>query len=531
MKKNAKMLPKANTTGEKKISESVNIIRKSRQTKEQTYEESTENYGASKRIKISVKTTTDSAECVVPTDALASTVKDVDAVWAVLGKSTAYNNAQTTYYNSEDIEDAEFEEIHNETTNDAILLENLSDSQTHDENQGKVSGKTEKDITRKEYKNPDEEIRRAAFIKAKKLLGDTLSQVVIPDNVDSPRLVSRVIIDEDNYEEEYEINPQYNPLVDLSEFGTLDSSKDSSSLKDKTLKECILEYVKCRCVKKPSLKASFRSILGYLITLELKYDYTLMPTAIGEKFFEKFQCFLLNFDLAQSTIGGICLNIRAALKWAARFGAIIDPTIDNLDYSTELSKPTIALSEEDISRIKWFDLDKINRRPQYRKTLKLVRDHFLLSCYLGQRFSDMVRVEETNFSENDWKFTITQKKTGNTAVLEMNHVYKEPPSYLKVLLDKYHYKSPWTGNISNYNRYLRELAKLVGFNEDVKFEYKINGKVIKKTFKKWELISSHTARRSFITNAVKRDANLQYIKRASGHKSGSSFDKYVLLDR
>jgi site-specific recombinase XerD len=71
----------------------------------------------------------------------------------------------------------------------------------------------------------------------------------------------------------------------------------------------------------------------------------------------------------------------------------------------------------------------------------------------------------------------------------------------------------------------------VGFNEDVKFEYKINGKVIKKTFKKWELISSHTARRSFITNAVKRDANLQYIKRASGHKSGSSFDKYVLLDR
>jgi len=53
--------------------------------------------------------------------------------------------------------------------------------------------------------------------------------------------------------------------------------------------------------------------------------------------------------------------------------------------------------------------------------------------------------------------------------------------------------------------------------------------VVTKTYKKYELISSHTARRSFVTNAIKRNVNVEFVKQASGHISDSSFRKYVIL--
>ena len=82
--------------------------------------------------------------------------------------------------------------------------------------------------------------------------------------------------------------------------------------------------------------------------------------------------------------------------------------------------------------------------------------------------------------------------------------------------------------ISNYNKKIHELFKLAGFDEDIVYEWKVNGVLHKKTFKKYQLISSHTARRTMITNNVERGLNVEEIRRASGHKSESAFGKYVL---
>ena len=85
--------------------------------------------------------------------------------------------------------------------------------------------------------------------------------------------------------------------------------------------------------------------------------------------------------------------------------------------------------------------------------------------------------------------------------------------------------------MSNYNNYLHLLCKYIGFDEEIKFEYvDKRKKVVTKTYKKYELISSHTARRSFVTNAIKRNVNVEFVKQASGHISDSSFRKYVILE-
>ena len=104
------------------------------------------------------------------------------------------------------------------------------------------------------------------------------------------------------------------------------------------------------------------------------------------------------------------------------------------------------------------------------------------------------------------------------------------PDMMKEILEKYHYTAPWSGHLSNYNHYLHLLCKMVGLDEEIKFEYKIKNVIYEKTYKKYELISSHVARRSFITNAVNRGINNSVTKKASGHVSDSSFNRYVLLE-
>ena len=110
-------------------------------------------------------------------------------------------------------------------------------------------------------------------------------------------------------------------------------------------------------------------------------------------------------------------------------------------------------------------------------------------------------------------------------------LYEKYPPAVKSILEKYEYKAPWSGNLSNYNHYLHQLMEIIGFNEEKKSEYKSkNGEMISKTFKKYELISSHCARRTFITNAIQRNVNVQKVKRASGHVSDSSFGRYIIDD-
>ena len=120
----------------------------------------------------------------------------------------------------------------------------------------------------------------------------------------------------------------------------------------------------------------------------------------------------------------------------------------------------------------------------------------------------------------------------NKAMFDFSELYGKYPPIVKSILVKYGYKAPWNGHLSNYNHYLHQLMEIIGLDDEVKIEYKSkNGEMIPKIFKLYEVISSHCARRTFITNAIERNVNVQKVKRASGHVSDSSFSKYVIDKR
>ena len=333
----------------------------------------------------------------------------------------------------------------------------------------------------------------------------------------------------ETYSTEYWEDPVFDATLDFSMFGSPEQFKEFINLEGKTVVECITQYVDEKSVKNKNYRKRYRMILTYILMLEDEWNIKLYPQVIGALFWSKFERYLYNQGLSPHSVEQLFCNLRAVLKWSTRYGAKVKSDMEEIKYRGVDAKPKIALTEDDISHIYWFDIDSLKCRSHHKKTLRVVRDHFVLSCFLGQRYSDTVRLDQTNFRGQEI-FKVTQLKTGSTAVLEFNRLYTEYPPHVKDILERYDYKSPWQGDISNYNRYLHELMKRIGFNADIKYEYKVAGVMISKNFKKWELISSHVARRTFITNAVKRGINTQYIKRASGHHSDESFGKYVIFN-
>ena len=172
----------------------------------------------------------------------------------------------------------------------------------------------------------------------------------------------------------------------------------------------------------------------------------------------------------------------------------------------------IYLTEDEIEKI--YKLDLIEN-----KRLEKVRDLFIIECNTGLRFQDLMHIEKENILKDSIKITI--RKTGerlNTLLL--------PDT--KTLLKKYNYQLPKISN-TNYNLYLKEIGKLAGINDTIIHNTYKAGKPISTKKKKYELISSHTSRRSFATNMYHRKYSPVLIMSIIGHKKESTFLKYIRI--
>lgn len=317
------------------------------------------------------------------------------------------------------------------------------------------------------------------------------------------------------------------PTLCATDFGAyLHLSKDQHFVLDLStysLLDVIEEYIRIKEKSSPKFRKNMSCIINNLKQIERMYQCELMPVQITDIFWYHFTSYLQSKGVAVSSMKTLCSQLRSTLAWASRHRAVISPSFDYIklpNYTHE----QIALTPDDVSHIYHFDLSTLKKRPQFIRHMERVKDMFVLSCSLGQRFSDMVRVDKFCFDRNT--FSILQQKTGTKAKLDINKFAVDTKTVYQIL-EKYNYQAPLTTDISCYNKYLKQLIKAIGFTEEVKREIKINGVIHTEYTPKYKMIGSHTARRTFITINVLRGIPLHEIMRASGHTSYSSFQRYL----
>ena len=145
----------------------------------------------------------------------------------------------------------------------------------------------------------------------------------------------------------------------------------------------------------------------------------------------------------------------------------------------------------------------------------IARDVFIVGCHTGMRFSDYSRLSMDDISDGVIHF-ITQKC--NTAVDLPAH-----PRVLKIL-KKYKGIMPKISP-QKLNSQIKEVCKEAGIRDLVTIRK--NGTQTR--YEKWELVSSHTARRTGLTNMYKAGVPTYRCMMVSGHKTEQVFLTYLRI--
>lgn len=227
-------------------------------------------------------------------------------------------------------------------------------------------------------------------------------------------------------------------------------------------------------------------------------------------FYNNFVAFLQAENYSQNNIGKHIKMLKTFLTEASRQHYPVDPCFKDFKVFRE-EVDTIALDEAELQQIKDKDLS-------HTPHLDRVRDWFLLLCWTGCRFSDLEKIGKTDIK--DGLITFRQQKTNNKVVIPLHPVVLE-------ILEKYEYDMPEPITNQRFNEYIKNVCELAGIDGLETLTITRGGKLTTETYKKWELVSSHTGRRSFCTNMYKRGLPTIMIMSISGHRTEKSFLSYI----
>lgn len=153
-----------------------------------------------------------------------------------------------------------------------------------------------------------------------------------------------------------------------------------------------------------------------------------------------------------------------------------------------------------------------------------VRDIFLVGCLTGLRYSDYSRLSEENFLSGN--ITILTKKTETKVSIPIHYIIKEI-----ITRNQGYGFLKYKCSQQNFNKMIKGICKKAGIVDKVMIEYTRGFKKVRKVYKKYELISSHTARRTAATNMYLAGIPTFRIMLITGHKSETSFYRYIRIQK
>ena len=292
------------------------------------------------------------------------------------------------------------------------------------------------------------------------------------------------------------------------------SYKEVEVIKTDDLLSFIDDYIQNTDKKKPTIKQ-------YKIVRNNIFEYAELmrkrPTFddIDLDYYLGFVEFLTAKGYSPNTIGSRVKGLKLFMNEAYE-----RDLHTNLDFKKKrFSKPkeetnSVYLNNDELVKIYNCDFSK-------RKKLDRVRDIFLIGCYTGLRFSDLSQLKSDNISE-DGTITVKTQKSGKTVVIPIHTI-------VRTILAKYNNELPKMLSNQKFNDYIKEVAKAADIDESIFLQTTKGGLSYTETVPKYSLVTSHTARRSFATNAFLAGVPTISIMKITGHKTESAFMKYIKI--
>lgn len=179
----------------------------------------------------------------------------------------------------------------------------------------------------------------------------------------------------------------------------------------------------------------------------------------------------------------------------------------------------VYLTKDELTAIRDVDISHLSRNHEY------ARDIFMVGVYTAQRVSDYNNIGPENIIRDDEGnviINIRQKKTGANVSIPAKEELKD-------IMEKYGYSLPHIPEKA-INSCIKEIARLAGVDEAVTIETTSGGVPTLETHPKYELVHTHTARRTGATLMYLAGMNVFNICSVTGHSSVAMLKKYIKAD-
>lgn len=261
-------------------------------------------------------------------------------------------------------------------------------------------------------------------------------------------------------------------------------------------------------------KREYARTLHYITEYEKDRKVHLEFEDIDQNFFDDFVSFLQGLNLSTNTIGHKVICIKALMRAATERELNTNMRYKFFRNSSEETE-AVALSEEELERIRVCNL---SRHPNLAK----IRDLFLIGCWTGLRYSDVISLRSEHVG--DKMITIRQHKTDSPVRIPIHPVFRN-------IWDKYGGQLPVIISNQKFNDHIKDVCKAARIRDKVLKSITKGGKRQTTAYEKWQLVSSHTARRSFATNLYRQGFPSIGIMSITGHKTETAFLKYIKVGK
>ena len=222
-------------------------------------------------------------------------------------------------------------------------------------------------------------------------------------------------------------------------------------------------------------------------------------------------------DYCNRTIQKQIRILKSFLRWVSRHGYTINSGVLEFKLRLKVIPRTVTfLKYKELMHFFHYEF------PKEKEYLSKARDMFCFMAFTSLRYSDLAALKPVNLVEGCLDFCT--EKTDDKLHIALNE-------HAQQIIEKYSLKKgdtifPVPSN-QKLNDYLKEAAKLAGLDREISQVYFKGNTRHEDTYKFWEQISCHDARRTFVCCSLALGIPASVVMSCTGHSDYATMKPYI----
>ncbi len=184
----------------------------------------------------------------------------------------------------------------------------------------------------------------------------------------------------------------------------------------------------------------------------------------------------------------------------------------------DTQKEVIFLTDAGLDAIRNYAI------PPTKQYLERVRDVLIFCCYSGLRHSDVYNLKKSDIKDDH--IEVTTGKTADSLIIELNNHSRAIWNKYKDVAFPDNKALPVISN-RKMNDYIKELGELAGIDMPVRITQYRGNEREDVVLPKYQLLSTHTGRKTFICKALALGIPVQIVMKWTGHSDYKTMKPYI----